>query len=140
VLELDPYKVGEALMMIGVTSCQLGHRTIRGTIDPYLMSKPREEWSPEHLFVMDLLMKPPADVIPREEVHAVIRARPPFNPDGDRGQRADKGRITCPECGRDVSVRSGGSIRRHHYVETEQAAICPASGTLGRTAPATISP
>jgi hypothetical protein len=82
VLELDPYKVGEALMMIGAMSVQLGHDTITGTIDPYLMGEPREEWSPEHLFVMDLLTKPPADVIPLAEVITVVRNRPPWNPEG----------------------------------------------------------
>lgn len=80
-LELDPYKVGEALMMIGATSVQLGHDTITGIFDPYLMGRPREEWSPEQVFVLDLLTKDPAEVIPVAEAIAVVRNRPVWNPE-----------------------------------------------------------
>jgi hypothetical protein len=91
VLELDPYKVGEALMMLAVTSRQLGHKTVRGTIDPYLMSKPREEWSPEHIFVMDLLTKGAEAVVTLDELTTVLRNRAPFDPGAARPGRARLG-------------------------------------------------
>lgn len=81
-LELDPYKVGSALMMIAATSRQLGHKTIRGTVDPYLRGLvPDSYWSPEHRFVMDLLAKGAAEVITEDELVEVMRNRPQFNPE-----------------------------------------------------------
>jgi len=68
--ELDAAKVGEALMRIAITSCHLGHSRIVETVDPYLLSSPRESWDPETRFVIDILHKDPAKVIPREEVRA----------------------------------------------------------------------
>jgi hypothetical protein len=68
--ELDAAKVGEALMRIAITSRYLGHQRIQDTVDPYLLSSPREDWSPETRFVIDILHKDPAEVIPQEEVTA----------------------------------------------------------------------
>ncbi len=81
-LELDPYKVGSALMMIAATSRQLGHKTIRGTVDPYLRGLvPDSYWSPEHRFVMDLLTKGAPEVITEDDLIAIAHGRPPWNPE-----------------------------------------------------------
>lgn len=70
--ELDPAKVGEALMRIAITSCFLGHKRLADTVDPYLLSSPGP-CSPETQFVIDILHKDPARVIPQEEVLAYMR-------------------------------------------------------------------
>jgi len=81
--ELDPAKVGYALMRIGCTSVQLGHQSIYGTVDPYLLSAPNGAYDAETQFVIDLLHKDPADVIPLADVIAMGRNRPPWYPDRD---------------------------------------------------------
>ncbi len=78
--ELDAAKVGEALMRIAITSHFMGHRRIVDTVDPYLLSSPREHWSPEARFVIDILHKDPAGVIPQEEVTAYMLISSKWDP------------------------------------------------------------
>jgi hypothetical protein len=78
--ELDPAKVGEALMRIAITSHFLGHSRLADTVDPYLLSSPPESCSPETRFVIDILHKDPAKVIPEEEVLAYMRLSSAWDP------------------------------------------------------------
>ena len=78
--ELDAAKVGEALMRIAITSCHLGHRRLADTVDPYLLSSPPEKYSPETRFVIDILHKDPAKVIPQEEVIAYMLLSSAWDP------------------------------------------------------------
>jgi hypothetical protein len=79
---LDPAKVGNALMRIGMVSCQLGHENVYGTVNPYLLSDPGD-FDAETQFVIDLLHKRPSDVIPPGEVTAYLRGSvAPWKPEG----------------------------------------------------------
>lgn len=61
VFDLDPAKLGEMLVRLGAISCQAGHRTVHGTITPYL--KHPKVLSPEARFLVDLLSKPVSRVV-----------------------------------------------------------------------------
>jgi hypothetical protein len=77
--ELDAAKVGEALMRIAITSHFMGHKRIVYTVDPYLLSSPGPS-SPETQFVIDILHKDPAKVIPQEEVIAYMLLSSTWDP------------------------------------------------------------
>jgi hypothetical protein len=96
--ELDAAKVGEALMRIAITSHFLGHRRITYTVDPYLLSSD-EPCSPETQFVIDILHKDPAEVIPQEEVLAYMRLSSAWDPPAPRQMAG----ISAPE--RDSETR-----------------------------------
>lgn len=66
-------------MRIAITSCFLGHKRIVDTVDPYLLSSD-EPCSPETQFVIDILHKGPAAVIPQEEMLAYMRLWSAWDP------------------------------------------------------------
>ena len=66
-------------MRIAMTSHFLGHKRIVDTVDPYLLSSPGPS-SPETQFVIDILHKDPARVIPQEEVLAYMRLSSAWDP------------------------------------------------------------
>jgi hypothetical protein len=76
--ELDLAEIGRALVMIAVTSRQMGHTTLASTARDYL--QPSRDRNAEMRFVIDVLSQPVADVVSEEDLIAIVRARPRWEP------------------------------------------------------------